>query len=285
MLMGKIALVTDSTSYIPDELVERYHITVVPQVLIWGAETLRDGVDILPSEFYARLKTATVMPSTSQATVATFMNIFQGLLDQGYEILSILVSEKISGTVNSAVQAKAALPEGAPIEIVDSQFVSMALGFQVLAVARLVEQGASLLEARALAEKAVQHTGVVFTVDTLEFLHRGGRIGTGTRYLGTALQIKPVMEMRDGLIEAIEKVRTRGKSLSRLIDLVETQIAGRTPVRLAALHANAEADAIQVLEEARARFEIEESMLSVVSPVVGTHAGPGTVGLAYMAGM
>lgn len=283
--MGKIALVTDSTSYIPDELVERYHITVVPQVLIWGAETLRDGVDILPSEFYARLKTATVMPSTSQATVATFMNIFQGLLDQGYEILSILVSEKISGTVNSAVQAKAALPEGAPIEIVDSQFVSMALGFQVLAVARLVEQGASLLEARALAEKAVQHTGVVFTVDTLEFLHRGGRIGTGTRYLGTALQIKPVMEMRDGLIEAIEKVRTRGKSLSRLIDLVETQIAGRTPVRLAALHANAEADAIQVLEEARARFEIEESMLSVVSPVVGTHAGPGTVGLAYMAGM
>lgn len=283
--MGKIALVTDSTSYIPDELVERYHITVVPQVLIWGAETLRDGVDILPSEFYARLKTATVMPSTSQATVATFMNIFQGLLDQGYEILSILVSEKISGTVNSAVQAKAALPEGAPIEIVDSQFVSMALGFQVLAVARLVEQGASLLEARALAEKAVQHTGVVFTVDTLEFLHRGGRIGTGTRYLGTALQIKPVMEMRDGLIEAIEKVRTRGKSLSRLIDLVETQIAGRTPVRLAALHANAEADAIHVLEEARARFEIEESMLSVVSPVVGTHAGPGTVGLAYMAGM
>jgi len=283
--MAKIALVTDSTSYIPDELVERYQITIVPQVLIWGEETLRDGVDILPSEFYTRLKTATVMPSTSQATVATFMKTFQGLLDQGYEILSILVSEKISGTVNSAVQAKAALPEGAPIEIVDSQLTAMALGFQVLAVARLVEKGASLLEARALAEKAVQHTGVVFTVDTLEFLHRGGRIGTGTRYLGTALQIKPVMEMRDGLIEAVEKVRTRGKSLSRLIDLVETQIAGRTPVRLAALHANAEADAIHVLEEARTRFEIEESMLSVVSPVVGTHAGPGTVGLAYMAGM
>lgn len=283
--MGKIALVTDSTSYIPDELVERYQITVVPQVLIWGEETLRDGVDILPSEFYTRLKTATVMPSTSQATVATFMKIFQGLLDQGYEILSILVSEKISGTINSAVQAKAALPEGAPIEIVDSQFVAMALGFQVLAAARLVEKGATLLEARALAEKAVQHTGVVFTVDTLEFLHRGGRIGTGTRYLGTALQIKPVMEMRGGLIEAVEKVRTRSKSLSRLIDLVETQIAGRTPVRLAALHANAEADALHVLEEARTRFEIEESMLSVVSPVVGTHAGPGTVGLAYMAGM
>ena len=283
--MAKIALVTDSTSYIPDELVQRYQITVVPQVLIWGSETFQDGVDIQPDEFYTRLKTATVMPSTSQATVATFMNIFQGLLDQGNEILAILVSEKISGTVNSAIQAKAALPASASIEIVDSQFVAMALGFQVLSVARLLEKGASMPEARALAEKAVQHTGVVFTVDTLEFLHRGGRIGTGTRYLGTALQIKPVMEMRGGLIEAVEKVRTRGKSLNRLVELIEMQIGGRTPIRLAGLHANAEAEARSVLAEACTRMKVEESLLSIVSPVVGTHAGPGTVGLAYMAGM
>jgi DegV family protein with EDD domain len=283
--MAKIALVTDSTSYIPADLVQRYQITVVPQVLIWGAETFKDGVDIQPAEFYTRLKTATVMPSTSQATVATFMKIFQGLLDQGFEILAILVSEKISGTINSATQAKAALPAGAPIQIVDSQTTAMALGFQVLSVARLLEMGASMPEVRTLAEKAVQHTGVVFTVDTLEFLHRGGRIGTGTRFLGTALQIKPILEMRDGSIEAVEKVRTRGKSLSRLVDLVEAQIAGRTPIRLAALHANAEAEARSVLAEACTRLKVEESLLSVVSPVVGTHAGPGTVGLAYMAGM
>jgi DegV family protein with EDD domain len=242
-------------------------------------------VDIQPSEFYTRLKTATVMPSTSQATVATFMKIFQGLLDQGYEILAILVSEKISGTINSATQAKAALPASASIEIVDSQTTAMALGFQLLAVARLLEKGASMSEARALAEKAVQHTGVVFTVDTLEFLHRGGRIGSGTRFLGTLLNFKPILEMRDGRIEAIERVRTRGKSLSRLVDLVEAQIGGRTPLRLAALHANAEADALRVLEEACTRMKVDESLLSIVSPVVGTHAGPGTVGLAYMAGM
>ena len=242
-------------------------------------------MDIQPSEFYTRLKTATVMPSTSQATVATFMKIFQGLLDQGYEILAILVSEKISGTINSATQAKAALPAGASIEIVDSQTTAMALGFQLLAVARLLEKGASMPEARALAQKAVQHTGVVFTVDTLEFLHRGGRIGSGTRFLGTALNIKPILEMRDGRIEAVEQVRTRGKSLSRLVDLIEAQIGGRTPVRLAALHANAEADARSVLEEACTRMKVDESLLSIVSPVVGTHAGPGTVGLAYMAGM
>jgi DegV family protein with EDD domain len=283
--MAKIALVTDSTSYIPVELVQRYQITVIPQVLIWGSETFLDGVDIQPSEFYTRLKTATVMPSTSQATVAAFVEIFQGLLDQGFEILAILVSEKISGTINSATQAKTLLPASATIEIVDSQTTAMALGFQVLSVARLLEMGASMPEARALAEKAVQHTGVVFTVDTLEFLHRGGRIGGGKRFLGTALKIKPILEMRDGLIEAVEQVRTRGKSLSRLVELIEAQIGGRTPVRLAALHANAEAEARSVLEEACARMKVDESLLSIVSPVVGTHAGPGTVGLAYMAGM
>ena len=283
--MAKIALVTDSTSYIPAELVQRYQITVVPQVLIWGSETFQDGVDIQPDEFYARLKTATVMPSTSQATVATFMHIFQGLLDQDYQILAILVSDKLSGTINSAMQAIEHLPAGAPIEVVDSQSTSMALGFQLLAVARALEQGASLPEAVALAHQAIAHTGVVLTVETLEFLHRGGRIGTGSRFLGTALNIKPILEVRDGRIEAVERVRTRSKSLSRVVELVEAQIGGRTPVRLAALHANAEADARAVLEEACRRMHVDESLLSIVSPVVGTHAGPGTVGLAYMAGL
>ena len=283
--MAKIALVTDSTSYIPADLVQRYRITVTPQVLIWGPETFQDGVDIQPDEFYTRLKTATIMPSTSQATVATFVKIFQGLLDQGYQILAILVSEKLSGTINSATQAKAALPAGAPIEIVDSQSTAMALGFQVLSVARALEQGADLSDAVALAYQAPAHTGVVLTVDTLEFLHRGGRIGGGSRFLGTLLNFKPILELRDGRIEAVERVRTRDKSLSRLVDLVEAQIGGRTPVRLAALHANAEADARSVLEEASRRLTVAESLLSIVSPVVGTHAGPGTVGLAYMAGM
>ena len=283
--MAKIALVTDSTSYIPADLVQRYQITVVPQVLIWGPETFADGVDIQPDEFYTRLKTATIMPSTSQATVATFVKIFQHLLDQDYQILAILVSEKLSGTINSATQAKAALHAGAPIEIVDSQSTAMALGFQVLSVARALEQGEDLAGAVALAHKATAHTGVVLTVDTLEFLHRGGRIGGGKRFLGTALKIKPILEVSGGRIEAVEQVRTRGKSLSRLVELVEQQIAGRTPVRLAALHANAESDARSVLEEACSRLKVDESLLSIVSPVVGTHAGPGTVGLAYMAGM
>jgi DegV family protein with EDD domain len=207
------------------------------------------------------------------------------LLDQEYEILAILVAGNLSGTINSAYQAKAILPAGAPIEIVDSQTVAMALGFHVLAVARAIEVGANMREAVVLAEQATHHTGVVLTVDTLEFLHRGGRIGSGSRFLGTALNIRPILEVRGGRVEAVERVRTRRKSLIRVVELVEAQIGGRTPVRLASLHANAEEDARTLMEEAASRFKIEESVFSIVSPVVGTHAGPGTVGLAYMAGM
>lgn len=283
--MSKIALVTDSTGYIPKDLVDKYNITVAPQILIWGEESFEDGVDILPNEFYARLQKTTVMPSTSQVTVAKFHDIFQRLLDQDCQILAVLIASKLSGTINSAVQAKAMLPIDAPIEIVDSNTTAMAMGFNVLTVARAIEQGATMLECIRLAQEAGKHTGVLFAVDTLEFLHRGGRIGTGSKFLGTALNIKPILEVRDGAVEAVERVRTRRKSLSRIIEIVEEQIAGRTPVRLATLHANAEDDARIVLNEANEKLNAVESILAEVSPVIGSHAGPGTVGLAFMAGM
>ena len=283
--MCKIALVTDSTGYLPPELVQRYQITVAPLVLIWGSEAFEDGVDIQPAEFYARLKTATVMPTTSQVTIPKFTEIFQKLLDQDCQILAMLISEKLSGTINSAVQAKSLLPAGAPIEIFDSKATAMALGFQVLAVAKAIEQGASLPEALKVAEQAAQSTGVVFAVDTLEFLYRGGRIGGGTRFLGTALNFKPILELRDGKVEALERVRTRSKSLDRLIELVEQQVGGRTPLRLASLNANVPEEAHALLEKAAARLGAIEKYETELSPTIGTHAGPGTIGLAYMAGM
>jgi DegV family protein with EDD domain len=283
--MSKIALVTDSTCSVPQDLVDKYKIAVAPQILIWGPETFEDGVDIMPSEFYRRLAKASVMPSTSQVTVSKFLEIYQRLLDQDYQILSILVSTKLSGTVNSAVQAKAMLPTDAPIEIVDSNSIAMAMGFHLLTVARAIEQGANLAECVELAQKASQHTGIFFAVNTLEFLHRGGRIGGAKRFLGTALNIKPILELRDGMVEAAEQVRTRRKSLSRIVELTEKQIGGRTPVRLASLHANAPEEAQVVLNEAIERLNPVETYFSEVSPVIGANAGPGVVGLVYMAGM
>lgn len=282
--MSKVAIVTDSTAYIPKNFLDEYQITVAPQVLIWGEQTYEDGVDIQPDEFYRRLKTANVMPTTSQVTIPNFHKIFQNLLDQGKEILAILISAKLSGTIDSATQAKGMLP-GAPIEIVDSYSTAMAMGFQVLTVARAAQNGANLEECKRLAEEVRNHTGVVFAVDTLEFLHRGGRIGGGSRFLGTALNIKPLLEVRGGRVEALERVRTRKKSLLRLIEIIEERTKGKSPLRLATLHANAEEEARELLDELNRRLSPAETIFSTVSPVIGTHAGPGTVGIAYLAGM
>jgi DegV family protein with EDD domain len=282
--MSNVAIVTDSTAYIPKEILNQYHIEVAPQVLIWGGETFEDGVDILPNEFYSRLKTAKVMPTTSQATPNSFKIIFEKLIEQGASVIAILLSEKLSGTIASAYQAKEQFP-GAPIEIVDSYSTAMAMGFQVLTVARAAQEGASLAECKKLAEEARKHTGVVFAVDTLEFLHRGGRIGGAARYLGTAFNIKPILELKEGRVEAVDRVRTRAKSISRVVELVEERINGRQPVRLATLHANAPEDAQELLRLGREKIETIEHIFSEVSPVIGTHAGPGTIGLAFMAGM
>src|SRR4026208_38197 len=158
--MSKIVLVTDSTTYMPPELVKQYNISAPPQVLIWGDQTYKDGVDIESREFFTRLKTAKVMPTTSQVAVISFQEIFQDLVDKGYEVLALLVSSKLSGTVQSAVQAKDLMSSAREkVNVVDSQSVAMALGFQVLAVARALEDGASLKDAIALAEKSDQYTG------------------------------------------------------------------------------------------------------------------------------
>ena len=282
--MSKIAFVTDSTAYIPKDLLQQYPISVAPQVLIFGDEIFEDGVDIQPSEFYTRLKHAKIMPTTSQASPKAFKDIFDRRLEEGYQILTILVSEQLSGTLASAFQARELLP-GAPIEIVDSRTTAMAMGFQVLAAARAAADGANLAECKAIAEKAREHTGVIFAVDTLEFLHRGGRIGGAARLLGTALNMKPILEVTGGRVEAIERVRTRRKSLNRLVELVEERIAGRQPVRLATLHANDPENAKTILKDTSHKVNAVESIFSEVSPVVGTHTGPGTVGIAFMAGM
>jgi DegV family protein with EDD domain len=284
--MPRVAIVTDSTAYLPDDLLKQYSITVTPQILIWGDETFQDGVDIQPNEFYLKLETAKTMPTTSQVAIVTMKAAFENLLASGYDVLGIFISAKLSGTMQSAHQAKEMLPKaGSKIVVLDSNSTSMAMGFHVLSAARAAQAGASLAECQKLAEEAQKHSGVYFVVDTLEFLRRGGRIGGAQAMLGSALNLKPLLELRDGRIESIEKVRTKGKAINRMIELIIERTAGRNPVRLATLHANVEAEAKSALETAAAQLNPVEQILASVSPVIGTHAGPGTVGLAYMAGM
>jgi DegV family protein with EDD domain len=284
--MSKVAVVTDSTAYLPPDLLKSYNITVAPLSLIWGNETFYDGVDILPDEFYRRLATSKTMPTTSQVSIAAHKAIFEKLLDEGYSVMGIFMSGKLSGTVQSAAQARELLPKAADrIAIVDSKTTAMAMGFHVLAVARAAQEGANLIECQKLEDKCQQHTGVYFVVDNLEFLHRGGRIGGAQALMGFALKIKPVLEIRDARIDSVEKVRTKRKAVERMIALVSHQVEGKTPVRLAAFHADAEAEARAILETASAKLNPVETVFTSVSPVIGSHTGPGTVSLAYMAGM
>jgi DegV family protein with EDD domain len=282
--MGKVVVITDSTAYIPPPLLLRYGIRVVPLSLVWGSEVFRDGVDITTSDFYARLKTDKVMPSTSQTTPDEFKKIFTPIVEGGNSILAVLISSKLSGTVDSALQAKQTLPD-AKIEIVDTLTTAMALGFSALAAARAVQGGADLAEATEIARKAVACSGVIFVVDTLEFLRRGGRIGGAQAFLGTALNMKPLLTLHEGTVEALERVRTKQKATDRMLDIVQERIGSRRPLRIATLQAAAEEEAKALLERAKERFDPEESVFSEVSPVIGTHAGPGTIGLTWCAGI
>lgn len=281
--MSKFAVVTDSTAYIPTQYAQKYGITVAPQILIWGEETFRDGVDIFPSEFYTRLKTAKVMPTSSQVPVVVMQEIFETLTKQGLDVLGVFISAKLSGTMQSAIQAKAMMGSASEkVHLVDSCSTAMGLGLQAIAAARMGEAGVDVKEAAAATEKAHERSGLFFAVDTLEFLHRGGRIGGGQKFLGTMLNLKPILAVQGGRVEGIERIRTKSKAHDRIFELVAEKIKGRSNVRVATLHANAAEDAKALLDRIAKDLTPVETFFTEVSPVVGTHAGPGTVGIAYI---
>ena len=281
--MAKVALVTDSTTYLPQEYLEKYPIQVAPIMIIWSGQELRDGIDIKPEEFYARLRTSKESPGTSQPSPQLFKEIFARLLAEGYDILGVFISSKFSGTFAAAKQAQAMLP-GSKIEIIDSLTGSMGAGWPILSTARAAIGGASLAECKALVLRALEHTGILLMVDTLDYLHRGGRIGGAQRFLGNLLNMKPILEVVEGSFIGLERVRTRHKALARLVELLEERIAKRKPVHLAALHASARETAEKMLQEAVVRVNPIETLIADVSPGVGVHLGPGAAGFAFMAG-
>ena len=285
--MAKIAIVTDSTAYIPKEMMNGHNIEIIPLQVIWEGKVYRDGIDITPKEFYTRLETAKYMPSTSQATPGDFIELYKSLLEQGFEILSVHISSKLSGTIDSAIQAKNALP-GQRIELVDSLSTSMAMGFPVLNAAKAAEMGASLEECKTIVEKAYKNTGVLFVVSTLEFLHRGGRIGGAAAFIGNKLDMKPILELIDGKIEAVQRIRTMKKAIDKLVELTLERLDGHKTVQLACLHANAPDEAQDLLDKICKKVNVEciqDSVVTEVSPVIGTHTGPGTIGITYQIGM
>lgn len=278
----KVAIVTDSTAYLPPEVQERFRIPVIPLNVLWGEELLKDGVDIDPSAFYQRLQSAKVMPTTSQPSAGEFVDFFRQAAEEKRTdtLVGVFISSALSGTVDSAKMAQEMLDD-LRVRVVDSRSTSMGLGFQAMAAAEAAQAGASVEEILDAIRQVQYRLQVLFVVDTLEFLHRGGRIGGAKRYLGTALKIKPLLELEDGKIEAVEQVRTKKKALARLLELAAER-KGQSPVaRAAVIHANALEECLALKDEAWALLEPGEIYVSEVSPVIGAHTGPGTLGLAF----
>ena len=276
----KIALVTDSSTYIPKEETVGLDIHVIPLWLIWDDDRLRDGVDIQPAEFYQRLRGSKTMPSSSQPSAGEFITLFKHLSDEYDAIVATLVSSRISGTVASALAAQQELPD-LNIKVVDTLSVSMGLGFCVLAAAKAAAQGKNLDEVVQTAERLSKRINFLFAVDTLEFLRRGGRIGGAKALLGSALSIKPLLHFMEGQIEPLMQVRTKKKALATMLDIAEERLSGKAMAEAAVLDVDTVQEGDQVAEMVRQRFSLAKVMRSTVSPVVGTHAGPGTVGLVF----
>jgi DegV family protein with EDD domain len=282
MSSQRIAVVTDSSAYIPEEALGGLDIPVIPLWLQWGDEHFRDGVDMDVPTFYQRLQTDETFPTTSQPSAGEFLDFFREVGAGVEAIVGLFVTSKLSGTVANAQAAQAELPD-VTVRVVDSLSTSMGLGFMVLTAARAAAAGKSLDEVVAAAEEMRDRVHLLFAVDTLEFLHRGGRIGGAKWLLGTALSIKPLLHLDDGTIKPLVQVRTKRKAVARMLDVAEERLGGKRMAEAAVIDAGTPEEGDALAEQVRERFGISPVYRTAVSPAIGTHAGPGTVGVAFYA--
>jgi len=274
-----IKIVTDSTAYLPEEIVQRYGIHVIPLNVLFGNRIYKEGLDLSYEQFYQKLAQAKNLPTTSQPAVGEFYDLYSELTRDGSEVISIHISSKISGTIDSALMACKELPD-ALISVVDSLSTAIGLELMVIAAAEAVSAGQSRAEVVAMLERMARETRLFFVVDTLEYLQKGGRIGGAAALVGTLLNVKPILCFEDGRIEALEKVRTKRKAVNRLLDVMVEEIGSDEPVRVAIGHAMAPEEGQALLERARSRLNCTASYLAQIGPVIGTHVGPGALGMA-----
>ena len=272
-----IRVVTDSTSDLPADLAQRWHITVLPCYVVEGDVTYKDGVDLSHDEFYRRLTSNSSLPTTAQPSMADFREVYEALLGQGHQVISIHVSGKLSGTLNSAEQAKASLVEAAPIEIIDSQLASIPLGLAVVAAAEQAEQADSYQQVAGKVRRELPLTHGFFLLDTLEYLQKGGRIGRAQAFLGSMLSVKPILKLQDGEAHPVERPRTWDRGVRRLLELVR-ELA---PIRqLAVIHSTDPERAAALREQLSDLLPTDQVISTRFGPTLGTYLGPNALGVA-----
>ena len=282
--MNKIAFVIDSVACVPAEYVQKYNIHVVPNIVVWSGKEYRDGIDITPSELFARLKTDKDFPTTAAVGPEVYKQIFEGLLADGFEILGVFQSSKISRTFFSAQEARDMIGSD-KVTVIDSQTMGMAVAWPLILAARAAEKGASYAECIALVHKGLKNTGSFGTVDSLEHAQRSGRIGWAQRYMGSMLNVKPILDVVDGQFEPVGRVRTRRKALLELVEMTVTQVNGRSPLHIAIVENDAGEDAQSLLTMLKERLEPEEAFVTAGSPIPGVILGPGSIAVCFVAGV
>ena len=281
-----IQIVTDSTAHLSMDVRQKHNLAVIPLKSIFWTTTYRDEVDLTNEQFYKMLPHAKEHPTTSQPSAGEFEQMYKPFLDAGKEIVSLHISPKLSGTYASACAAKTELEnqfkKALPISIVETPWLSMALGLLVVAAAQAAEAGQSREQVVATINALIPKLNLVFVLDTLEYLRRGGRIGGARAMVGTLLNVKPMLEIKGGQVEPLEQPRSRAKALARLMEVLEERSGGK-PLHLAVLHANARAEAEQIGKQIRARYECKEFYITEIGPAIGVHSGPNALGLAFYA--
>ncbi|MDI6709581.1 MAG: DegV family protein [Bacillota bacterium] len=276
--MRRVHIVTDSTADLPADVADQLDIAIVPLKVLFGEEALRDGVDLSNEQFYRRL--VNERASTSQPSPAEFLEVYRALTAAGDSVISLHISARLSGTVQSATLARSMMAD-APIDVIDTRLTSTALALIVLAAAQAAAEGADHAAVLALCRRLVEKTHVYFMVDTLEYLQRGGRIGPAQAFLGSILSIKPVLCLKDGVVTPVEKVRGRAKALESLVRIVTEARGAQGSPRCGVVWGNDAALRDQLLRQLNDALGEPPYVVCQAGAIIGSHVGPGVVGIAF----
>ncbi len=279
---SNVRIVTDSTADIPPDLAADLGITVVPLQVYIGDKSYRDGVDITPGEFYQRLRASPSLPKTSQPSVGAFEEAYERLCSETDSILSIHISSSLSGTYGAALLARDTVRNRCTVEVLDSRLASLGLGIIAMDCARLARDGVGLRDLTHYAKRMIPNVHITFMVETLEYLQKGGRIGRAQAFVGSLVNIKPILKIEEGEVRPVEKVRTRSKALDRLVEFVELfpEIE-----ELGLIYSTTPEDAELILRRIEPMVPRDRVIVSQIGPAVGTYMGPGMLGLVVSQGI
>jgi DegV family protein with EDD domain len=279
--MNKVAIVTDSTAYLAPAVRDELSIEMVPLNVVIGEDSYQEEVDLTTSEFYKLLKETENLPTTSQPAIGHFVETFEKLKAQGYEeIVTIHLSSKISGTYQSAMSA-ASMVEGIRVEGFDSEISCSPQGFYVLEAAKLAKEGADATAILARLNEMKTSQKAYFMVDSLQHLHRGGRMNAAQLVVGNLLKIKPILHFVEGSIVPFEKVRTEKKAVARICQLLEDDVTTGGAYEVTVIHANRLQSAETIANDIKSKFDNVNVGISHFGPVIGTHLGEGSLGVGW----